>query len=524
MSAADRLLLEEYLRREEAKASLQPVIAAIRAELFDKQLAFWDDPSTRKSALCTRRAGKTSLWVRYSTATALLNNRSITRIWCTTRLRAKQLLWEEFKLLIARHQLDVVPNETELTLKFSNGSEIRLVGADKDKDVEKKRGDKTIMEIIVEAQLFGSLLKKVVEDVAGPCLFDAAASGTGAVGTFCMEGTPGPICAGYWFHVTGGDDAGTRWESKGDSKTGDGIGWSVHRWSVLDNPFLPKAREELRKEKAKRRWADDNPTYVREWLGKWVNDWDALYYKFDPVRNTYDVTAIKPWGRGWEHTLGWDLGFRDDMALVVWAYHPDYPILFEAFSWKLKGALSKDVIAQIQLLEKQGVDGEPFNFVKKIADTGGGGRMYVEDVQFRLGMTFEAAKKTDKYEHVRLFNDDLMGGFVQLRPGSELAVEMAELPKDPDWPPEDKPEAPPREDPRKPNHACDAGLYGWRGAYHYLHSDNPPSPKPGTEGWFAKQMKVMEDSVIEKARREDSFFEDEIQYDLGDEEYGYSDS
>lgn len=520
---SDRLILEEYLRREQAKLNLQPTIRAIRAELFDKQLAFWDDPSTQKAALCTRRAGKTSLWARYCTATALQTPRGIVRIWGPTRLRTKELLWDEFKLLFARHKIKVTPNETELRLRFDNGAEIRLVGADKDRDIEKKRGDKTIMEVILESQLCGVHLRKLVEDVAGPCLFDAAASGTGQAGIFCMEGTPGLICAGYWFHVTGNENTKSRWESVGD-KEGVGAGWSVHHWSVLDNPFLPGAREELRKLKAKKRWTDESPTYVREWLGRWVNDWGALYYKFDPTRNTYDSKTIKPWGPGWEHVLGWDLGFKDDMALVVWGYHPDYPTLFEAFSWKKKGALSKEVIQQIQTLEEIGVAGQAFKIVKKVADTGGGGKMYVEDVQARLGMVFEAAKKTEKYEHVRLLNDDLAGGFVQLSPGSELAQEMSELPKDPEWPPEDKPEAPPREDPRFPNHCCDAALYAWRAAWHYLHTEEEPKIKHGSPGWFALETKKMEDAVLaqEKRLRENNP-EDEIDYYIGEDDFDIAD-
>lgn len=523
MNQQERLVIEEYLRREAAKAALGPVIAAIRAELFDKQLEFMDDPATQKAALCTRRAGKTSLWVRYCTITALNSPRGLIRIWGSTRGRIKQLLWDEFKLLFARHKIKTTTNETELSLKFENGAEIRLVGADKDRDVEKKRGDKTVMEVVVESQLFGVHLKKLVEDVAGPCLFDAAAGG-GKAGTFCMEGTPGFVCVGYWFNVTGGEDHKSRWESKGD-KEGVGLGWSVHRWSVLDNPFLPKARDELRKIKVSKRWTDDSPTYVREWLGRWVNDLSALYYRFDPVRNTYDVTQIRPWGPGWEHVLGWDLGFKDDMALVVWAYHPDYPTLFEAFSWKKKGALSKDVIDEIKNLESIGVDGTAFNIVKKVADTGGGGKMYVEDVQARLGMMFEAAKKTEKYEHVRLFNDDLMGGFVQLRPGSELAIEISELPKDPEWPPEDKPEAPPREHPRFPNHCADASLYAWRAGWHYLHTEAEQKAKPGTPEWYRLEVKAMEEAALAKAQREDSRSEDDnLQYDVGEEEYEWTDS
>ena len=70
----------------------------------------------------------------------------------------------------------------------------------------------------------------LVEDVIEPSLFDTR-------GTVCMEGTPGPVCAGYWFHVTGTVEDQSRWTSTGvEIKDGDavhisGANWSCHRWS-----------------------------------------------------------------------------------------------------------------------------------------------------------------------------------------------------------------------------------------------------------------------------------------------------
>lgn len=506
MDADLRVALEELERRETRRAGVEALCQRILSELFSNQLAFVNDPSREKAALCTRRAGKTSMWVRYCTALCLRSERALIRIWGITRLRAKQLLWDEFLLLFARHGLkvdqDYTSNSTELTIKFSNGSEIRLLGADKDKEVEKKRGDKTDMEVVLEAQLFGGLLRKLVEEVAGPCLFDKQ-------GVFCLEGTPGAICHGYWWDVTGSNDAAKTWVSEGhwhedkanDERTLIGQGWSCHRWSVLDNPHLPHAREELARLKARRRWRDDSPTYLREWRALWVNDLTAMFYRFDPLRNTFDLADVTPWGPGWEHTLGWDLGSRDDMALVVWAYHPDRAELYEAFSWKKPGALSQEVVDTIRRLETSGVDGTPFNIIAKVADTGGGGRMYVEEVTARHGIHFEAAKKTEKYDHVRLFNDDSAGGFLKWQPGSPYQEEISALPRDVDYA-EDHPDKPPREHQGSPNHCCDAGLYAWRRAWHYLHEDKPAKPVPGSTAWGAAEAARMERAVIEQVEKQ----------------------
>jgi hypothetical protein len=162
--------------------------------------------------MCTRRAGKTMMWPRYCTITALKYPGSLIRVWGITRLRAKQLLWDEFIDVAARHKIKIKFHETEAWIKFDNGSEIRFLGADKLKEAEKKRGDKTRMEVVLEAQLFGPYLRTLIEDIAEPCLSDLQ-------GTMCLEGTPGPVPTGYWYAITGSEEAQkndlARWDSEG---------------------------------------------------------------------------------------------------------------------------------------------------------------------------------------------------------------------------------------------------------------------------------------------------------------------
>ena len=103
------------------------------------------------------------------------------------------------------------------------------------------------------------------------------------------------------------------------------LGWSGHQWTLLDNPKLPNAAtaKATSKLKRKRNWADDNPTYLREYRGVWV-DLSALFYKFDAVRNAHDRRGAAVGSRVVTRArLG--QGARDDMALVIWGWHDDYP-------------------------------------------------------------------------------------------------------------------------------------------------------------------------------------------------------
>lgn len=489
MAQLDPALLRQIHTRFATRASLSSIAAAegILATRFQQQVQFIGSKFRRKAAFCTRRAGKTECVAAYLLTTGLLHRDSLCIFVAITRLRAKQLVWDALKKMAAQFNLCDAKafNETELTVRLANGSIIRLTGADKIKEADKKKGDKARLVMIDEAQLFpAEVLKYLVEDVYGPSLEDLQ-------GTLCLSGTPGVVCAGYWWDVTQPD------------RLRRAPGWEVHEWSVLDNPYMGHMRARLPEIKKERGWTDDNPTWLREWCGRWVNDASALFYKFDPSRNTYDeLPLVDPLGRpvssgDWQHVLGWDIGLDDAMALVVWGFCQRLPNLYEVHSWAESGVTTPAVMERVRALEQQ------FSIIARVADTGGLGKLIVEEQRQREGMHFEAAKKTEKYSHVELMNDDLLSGRVLLMRGSVLAQEMSVLPKDPNWPkPGEERNKPPREDPRFPNHACDAGLYGWRKAQHWLFTPEQKLPEAGSIRAAEIEARRMEMAELEAIQRE----------------------
>lgn len=449
----------EDLWRERHAQSTTPVelAAAIDASMFDKQLAFDRSTSRRKIAFCTRRAGKTDLVPKRLIKRAWASPESVRVFLAITRIRARELIWRPLELLNEKYSLGIRMYEQAAVLRFPNHAEVRLRGADDKREAGKGRGDKLHSVDIDEAQTFDpEVLEDMIDNVYGPTLEDV-------LGDMNVYGTPGVICAGKWFKMTHPNPRERE------------PGWELFQWGVLDNPFMAHMKTRLPELKAERKWTDDNPTYLREWCGQWVNDPEALFYKFDALRNVHNLKEADLIGPGWQHVLGWDIGLRDEMALVVWAFHQHKRQLYEAFSWKRSGITSDVVMAEVRKLEKRG-----FNFVAKVADTGGLGALVVHEVSKREEIYFEAAKKTEKGAHVNRFNDDLLTGSVQLMRGSPYAGEITVLPKDPDAP-EDKW---PVEDPRFPNHCADAGLYAWRRAMHYFGVDEEkPPPKVGTPEW-----------------------------------------
>lgn len=502
-------LLEKARRKQFAQAAAD-TITEIRRELYARQLEILDDPSENIAIIGTRRAGKTETWPRAAVCTALENPGGIVRIWASSRLRCKELVWLKTIDVCRRHNIKFKHHETELRITFENRSEIRFVGADKDREAQKKRGDKTTLEIVLESQSFGPFLEKLVEDVIEPSLFDARSirgtSGRPMQGTVILEGTPGPVCTGYWYWVTGDDGSEKlkHWVSKGrklkfDEETEEtkGLGWSCHRLHVLDNPFLPDAKQELLRTVRRKGWVLTNPTYLREWCAIWVTDNDALYYKWTSARNGYDISdKFQPWGPGWTHVLGWDVGYNDANAIVVWGWHENDNVLYECASWKEERTTAQPVVDKIREYQAR------FNIIRMVADTGGGAKIFVEEVQNRHQLVFEAAQKSEKYAHVMLMNDDFITGKIKTLNGSELSHDLGGLIKDRDWDPTSG--KPPESDAsaHEFSHTTDAGLYAWRYAYSFLATKAPAEkPKPGSPEESAAEEKAMEDLALNPEKK-----------------------
>ena len=439
---------------------------ALLGDLFGAQRTFIEDPARAKAVLCPRRAGKTWAAARYLFLAALTAPGALARFWAITRERARDLMWRALKETNERYGLGAEFNESRLSVSLSNGSEIRLAGADKEKEAQKKRGDKSILEIVDEAPVFGAYLTKLLDDVIGPSLIDLR-------GTVCLMGTPGftvpvgltekeMIAGHYWYAIT---------RPEKDERAG---GWSVHTWDVYDNPHIPGLAETLAEEKAARGWSDDHPTWLREYRGQWVNDSGALFYRFDATRNTY---TERPNVEGWQYALGWDLGRRDAMALVLWGWHASLPHLYELESWKESETETSTVMAKVAEWDvarggdvrwkEDGAGNKRPEWVRsafrvRVADTGGGGAQTVADVASIYRLTFEPAKKPEKHLHAEMLNDDLTAGKILVRRSGPLAAEWGSLPKDQD--------DPTKEDPRFPNHCADAALYAWRKARHYRYA------------------------------------------------------
>lgn len=430
-----------------------------KSSLHPAQQRFMDDPDKRKAAVCSRRAGKTrvighmaletaarwpDLWVPYVTL---------------TKDQARRNFWPVLRTINREQELGIAFDDHRMVATLTNGAHVFCVGMSDHDAMDRLRGAAGGFPLVLidEAQAFKPYLKELVDDVLDAATLDCD-------GTIVMTGTPGAACAGLFFEVTE--------EGK--------YGWSNHRWTVLDNPYLPNAPAWLEKKKRRNKWADDHPTYRREWLGQWVRDGSGLMYPFDWGRNVVDAPPDLTDG-DWQYVLGCDLGYVDSTAFVVLACSPERAETYVLEVEKRTGLIPSAFAAIVEQYRAR------FPFERVVADTGGFGKGYVEEANQRWGLGIEPAEKPrlKKAGDVELIRGELLTGqlkFVGLK-CKELLDEIRVL----QWN-EDRDDS----DERFEDHAADALLYGWRATRAWMWEPELEAPREGTPEWRLAQEAAME--------------------------------
>lgn len=420
-----RQLLELLAAQKEAETE-RPYIAS----LHPKQKAFVLDRSPKKTALCSRRAGKSEGLAAWLLEGAESCPGGMSVYIVLSRNHARGIMWRTLEEIERRHSLGLQFRErdNQLFVRTKNRHDIWLAGCKDSVEVEKFRGLKYRRAAIDEAASFGGYIRTLVDDVLEPALLDLQ-------GELALTGTPGAIPAGLFYEATTGDKTANQ----------KAVKWPTHHWTVLDNPYVPHAGEWLAKKLEQNNWSEDHPTYLREWKGIWVRDDGALVYPFDE-RNLYHELPSDDYEGKWRFGLGIDVGHDDPCALVVVAYRQGLPELYVVHVEKHEGLIPSQLAAKVARLQKD------YKFDHMVIDSGGLGKGYQEEMSRRYNIHAEPAKKTQKRAFIEVIRGEMMSGNVRLHPvaAGPLIDEMAVL----TW--DERREA---EDGRFDNHCCDAFLY-----------------------------------------------------------------
>lgn len=433
--------------------------------LFDKQLAFVEDPNPFKIAVCSRRAGKTVACAAHLIDAAVKTPNVVCLYITLSRNNAKKIIWRDLKNIIEKHELKAVPDNTELSWTFPNGSVIYLSGAKDESEIEKFRGLSVKLCYIDECQSFKAYIQELINDIIAPSLIDYA-------GTLALIGTPGPIPAGFFYECSQSEN------------------WSKHHWTFWDNMFIVEksgsSHQQLFDRELKRRGTTAaDPSIQREWFGKWVLDSDSLLIKYDSNKNNWAPPL--PITNKYNYILGIDVGFMDADALAVLAWSESDPVtyLVEEIVTPKQGL--SELVDQVNYIQKK------YDISKMIMDMGGLGKKIGEEMIRRYHIPVEAADKTRKMENIELLNDALRRGHFKAPAKSRFAQDsyLVEIDRDKSTPDRIKVSD------RFHSDIIDSVLYAFKFSPAYAYSPEPEKPKYGSKAWAEAQTKAMWEAAMD---------------------------
>lgn len=436
--------------------------------LFDKQLSFVNDPSPFKTAVCSRRAGKTVACAADLIDSAIKYPDTIQLYITLSRSNAKKLLWPELLKINDSYNLGAHPDNSDLSLKFPNKSVIYASGAHDKTKIEKFRGLPLKKTYIDECQSFRDYISSLIDDIIAPALMDYA-------GNLSLIGTPGPVPNGYFHDCSVISTA-----------------WSHHHWTFWDNPFIAQksgtTHQALLDRELKRRGIlADNPSIQREWFGRWVLDLNSLLLHYNEEKNHF--TEL-PKGK-WNYILGIDLGFIDADALAVLAWSESYA---ETYLVREKVVPKQDISSLVREVEEMRT---LFPISKMVIDEGGLGKKIAEEIRRRHHIPLCPAEKTRKMENLALLNDALRSSRLKAKKDSHFAQDCFKLELDQDKTTPDKIKI----KPTFHSDIIDAVLYAFRESPAYTYEAPLVKPSYGTEAWAKAEASSMEEAAEEYFRK-----------------------
>jgi len=501
--------------------------AKIRSDAHPWQLEAIDDPARRISLRVGRGGAKTTtMRARALIKITTLKNQRLGYA-ATSADQARDLNWDKIKSSCEAYDIRSTPGaawstgsgkktkgadpdvsflDTKMVMTcHRTGSVYRLRGVEDKRDAEKFRGFPQAEFDIDEAGSFPpELLEYLIDQCVAPRLGEAMALDGGRGGCLLLGSTPPSQLRGIFYEVTRHGSARHRPYSQRDSEEyAKWKGFSSHAWTLKDVYDLPNAIdlypalvanwEQALIEKEEKGWSDDNPIWMREYLGEWSADNTTMVFTYRPFADV-DGESV-PWNQwnphgeqfiegieglkkaiaalpklngkpmSWLYAYAADTGgTRDPFAINVFAFSPQDPTreIRHVFGFERMGMYARP-IAQLMLgadesaptgcypLDRPqgllGVTGWP---VGSVVDSD---QNLIDELANVYGLRFSKAIKVAEYKFgaVELVNGDLVDGRFKVLKGSPLEKQMQTL----QWKPDDFGNN--REDKAQANHCFVAG-------------------------------------------------------------------
>lgn len=439
-----------------------------------KQRSIIEDAHRFKVAAAGRRAGKSHTVAAYMIYECLRNRDTPVLYLGLTRDSAKAAIWGLLLAMLEGCGIQHEARPSALSIRFPNGSEITLFGGDTPNARNRLRGRKFRLICADETGFFTGLDPLI--HALLPTLADYA-------GTLLMTSSPGEILSGYFYDAFEG-------ANKAD--------WHQWHWTMGDNPYFngpavdPSRYKDRADEEfdtiARLQYGGDrrHPAFVREYLGVYVRDDTSLVYPYtdrNVIREEYPLPRE-------EYAIGMDLGVSSECAIVIMK-HSEYSREVQIVeTWRQKQILIDDFAAVVSNYMDE------YKPTVMIADTGGLGAAFVQELRRRYHMPIQAAEKMDKAVYQKIFANDLVSGYIKVLNNLHILREWDKIVKD-----ETGAEAK-----GQSNHEADAALY----VYRYLYNKFLKVFRPTENDEDKMERQLIETALIERDQARDAAEDEEL--------------
>jgi hypothetical protein len=483
------------------------------------------DPSTR-IALCVGRGGAKTTTERARAIIKLVTLRRQRLGYAAgSKEQARLLNWDKLKEACEAYEIrtattNVVTKEPDLHLLEASmmatctrtGSTYNLRGVEDKRDAEKFRGYPQSEFQVDEAGSFPPmLLEYLVDSCVAPRLGEALTLPPGWLeflageediellpefaehrgGAIVLASTPPSILAGIFYEATRpGSEIHRPYAEREKPEFENWDGYSSHSWTLRDVVELDDAKRRFPalvanwttalREKERKGWTDDNPIWMREYLGLWAADNTTRIFQYKPhdaegqPLNQWDPPrtkaglAVLPKGE-WAYVYGLDLGSRDPFACNVFAFDQSDPKrrVYHVFGFERRGMYAQEIAkllvgdeAVSSMMRGNGLPdrlgglyGETGWPAAIIADLAGLGETVIDELAKVYGVRIKAAEKKGKFGAFDVVNGDFADRRLFILKGSLLEQQLMTL----QWKPDEYGQ--PKENKADANHSSDSLTY-----------------------------------------------------------------
>lgn len=435
-----------------------------------------NDSNDAKALLCGRRSGKSSYLAIKLCADGLPGE--VHPFVAMTQQKARDILWPVLERLSKKTGMQVSYDRSRGLAITDRGVRIQAMGLSTKQEIEKLRGERYPGVVFDECgAINGKLLKSAIIEAAEPATLDFA--GRGGFGVICA-GTPSYAPNGTWYDICGGNDGPP------------GLGFTVHRATVLENHHVPNAKLFLDRKLKARGWTEDNAEYQREWLGRFCLSSDGLCYG-SAWSGVVEDRAFAP--TAGLTLISLDFGESSPCAwsVVRATLHSEEiegmiheSIVCHALEAQRKVCGSLNEIAGITraLMKKHGA-----SYLVGDSAEGFGIRQLVQ----QYGLPFEKSLKSGKkQERIFMMQGMLRCGTLRIyQDCPDLIEEIQTVPWNEDH--DDHHQS-------YSDHCCDSLHYAVEKVLQ-LHKTKPATPAPGTEEHRRQQEAALKQRLIDAARK-----------------------